>query len=129
MQIESGRLSRHCKLDLKIGYLACYPNGSLQFENYAGDSDAFETDEALFVSRPIMSKAHGNYAASPDRYGGSRYGRFFDEKSRSTAPDQRSQSTIATSANSRQQLARSIQRYSVRTPFTNAGKEESVYGG
>jgi hypothetical protein len=31
--IEQGRQSRHCKLDLKIGHLVCYPNGSLQFEN------------------------------------------------------------------------------------------------
>ena len=51
------------------------------------ESDDYAADEALYVSRPIMSKAHNNYAKSPDIYGGSRYGRFFEDKSRSIAAD------------------------------------------
>jgi hypothetical protein len=33
--IEHARKARLCKLDLKIGNLIAYPNGSLQFENYS----------------------------------------------------------------------------------------------
>ena len=33
--IEHARKARLCKLDLKIGHLVAYPNGSLQFENYS----------------------------------------------------------------------------------------------
>ena len=40
MQIEQGRRGRYCKLDVRIGNLVAYPNGQLQFENYAADGQS-----------------------------------------------------------------------------------------
>ena len=60
MQIEQGRRGRYCKLDVRIGNLVAYPNGQLQFENYATDG---QSDHAagLFERREgIETKARAS---------------------------------------------------------------------
>ena len=37
-QIEAARSGKYCKLDMRIGYIVAFPNGALQFENYADNS-------------------------------------------------------------------------------------------
>ena len=32
--IESGRNGKYCKLDMRVGYIVAFPNGSISFENY-----------------------------------------------------------------------------------------------
>lgn len=36
--IEAGRSGKYCKLDMRIGHIVAYPNGSLSFENYPDSS-------------------------------------------------------------------------------------------
>lgn len=56
LQIEAGRSGKFAKLDMRIGYLVAYPNGGLQFENYAenggeGDQVRNSVNDSRFMRR------------------------------------------------------------------------------
>ena len=78
----------------------------------------------------MMSKGNKNYMRSPDKYA-SLYGDVGNQRGAQTA-DRRSKSSIYSSTVA-DQITRASKmdgtRFSVRTPFTNIGKEESNYGG
>ena len=64
--IEAGRSGKYCKLDMRIGHIIAYPNGQLQFENYAstgkGDEDpVFDLGEnSRFITRSGIRKDRDN---------------------------------------------------------------------
>ena len=68
--IKHARRNRFVKLDMKVGSLVCYPNGSLQFENY---NDAENTEESRFEKRRLQETERCNsvaevYTHTPDHH-------------------------------------------------------------
>ncbi len=52
--IDQARRGVDVKLDLKIGFLHCYPNGDFQFENY--DYSQEDADQRRFEKRQIQEQ-------------------------------------------------------------------------
>lgn len=57
--IKHARKSRYVKLDMKVGHLICYPNGSLQFENNA-ENENKDCPEARFEKRKLKEAERCN---------------------------------------------------------------------
>ena len=135
--IQAGRAGKFCKMDMRIGHLVVYPNGQLQFENYADMSGNVEDpinvdlNDQRFVRRtlnPQMDTGLGN---------ASRAGSDFRQSSLSRArasgvpvpADKRSSSLYSSVRVNRGGFSRMSNATTVMTPYSNIGGEVSRYGG
>ena len=47
--IKAGRSGKYCKLDMRVGHLVAYPDGSLQFENYTEQRQNGAVDDGDYI--------------------------------------------------------------------------------
>ena len=140
--IKSSRQGRFCKLDLRIGHLVCYPNGSLAFENYqdmaaSGLDGPIEVNinDGRFIRRTIGSKLDTSYGSLNPAANRSDMKsvsvtrmRDKDQATQQTA-DKRSQSLYSSVRINKGGFSKMSNATSVMTPYSNVGGEISRYGG
>jgi len=136
--IKQGRSGRYCKLDMRIGYLVAYPNGTLQFENYPDNANLADQEDQVNQAESSMDQRFlRRNGVKRDNLLGDR---SMDNKSISmtrsrqsalnkVSADKRSQSLYSSVRVSKNGFTRLSNNTSIMTPYTNIGGEVSRYGG
>ena len=134
--IQAGRAGKFCKLDMRLGCLVAYPNGTLQFENCAGQGnldDQIEVNlkESRFKTRQLAQGGPRSLLASrnnPDDCHSQSLNRMgqaqtFDNNAK------RTHSLYSSVRVNQGGFARMSNTTSIMTPYSNIGGEVSRYGG
>ena len=135
--IQAGRAGKFCKMDMRIGHLVVYPNGQLQFENYADMSGNVEDpinvdlNDQRFVRRTLNPQMDTGFG-SVSRAGSDARQNSLQRARASGVPvpaDKRSSSLYSSVRVNRGGFSRMSNATTVMTPYSNIGGEVSRYGG
>jgi len=135
--LKVARAGSFCKLDMRIGSIVAYPNGSLQFENNSDlgslhDAEiAVDLSDSRFIARKSATGATRTMLGSQagQDLKSKSMTRFGKSNAAAGGGDKKSQSLYSSVQVGRTGFSKLSQQTSVMTPFSNIGGEVSRYGG
>lgn len=105
---------------MKVGYLVCFPNGSLQFENYRENED--RQDDEKFSKRTLKFQER---SCSVDNLAE----RELMEKRATSLLDRSSVTEMYRDTRNNKIKQNMIDTLSIKTPYSNIGEVQSKYAG